>query len=59
MPQKIFDSDLIAICKNKITLWLIKPVYFGMCTLDLGKMLMHGFYYKHKKNMVTKLGYYY
>ena len=33
--QKIFDYDLVAIRKSKITLKLNKPVYVGMCILDL------------------------
>ena len=29
---KIFDNDLVAIRKNKVTLTLSKPVYVGMCS---------------------------
>ena len=31
MSHKIFDNDLVAILKNKITLTLNKPAYIGMC----------------------------
>ena len=32
---KIFDNNLAAICKTKTTLMFNKPVYVGMCTLEL------------------------
>ena len=40
---KIFDNDLVAIRKNKVTLTLNKPAYAGMCILDLSKvsLLLH------------------
>ena len=40
MLQKIFDNDLVAICKRKATLTLNKPAYVGMCIFDLNKVLM-------------------
>ena len=40
MPQKIFNNDLVAMCKSKITLTLNKPAYVGMWILDLSKVLM-------------------
>ena len=33
MSQKIFDNNLVAICK-KVTLILNNPAYVGMCILD-------------------------
>ena len=30
MSHKIFDNNLVAICKNKITLTLNKPAYIGI-----------------------------
>ena len=50
MLQKIFDNDLVAIRKSKVTLKLKKPVYNGTCILDLGKVLMYEFYYDYFKN---------
>ena len=38
--QKIFDYDLVAIRKNKVTLMLIKSAYVGMGILDLCKILI-------------------
>ena len=34
MSHKIFDNNLVAICKSKIKLALTKPGYAGMCILD-------------------------
>ena len=50
MSHKIFDNDLVAICKNKVTLMLNKPGYIGMCILELSKVLMYKFYYDYIKN---------
>ena len=43
MSQKIFDNDLIAIRKSKVTLTPNKPAYIGICILDLSKVLMYEF----------------
>ena len=40
MSHKIFDNDLVAIRKNKVTLTRNKPAYTGMCILELSKILM-------------------
>ena len=40
MSHKIFDNNLVAICKTKITLTFNKPTYVEMCILDLRKVLM-------------------
>ena len=50
ISQKIFDNDLVATCKRKVTLTLIKPAYVGMCILDLSKELMYMFHYDYIKN---------
>ena len=52
--QKIFDNDLVAIYKNKITLTLNKPAYVGKCVLDLSKVLMCKFHYDCIKNKYGK-----
>ena len=49
MSQKIFDDDLVAIRKNKVTLTLNKPAYVGMCILNLYKVLMYKFHYYYIK----------
>ena len=48
MSHKIFENDLVAICKNKVTLLLNKSAYIGVCILELSKVLMYEFHYdKH------------
>ena len=44
MSHKIFDNDLVAIRKNKVSLMLNKPAYIGMCILELNKVLMCEFH---------------
>ena len=59
MPHKIFDNDLVAIRKNKVTLTLNKPAYNGICILELSKVLMYEFHYDYIKiKMVTTQDYY-
>ena len=50
MSHKIFDSDVVAIRKNKVTLTLNKPTYIGMCILELSKVLMYKFHDDYIKN---------
>ena len=50
MSHKIFDNDLVAICKNKVSLTPNKPAYIGICLLELSKVLMYKFHYDHNKN---------
>ena len=50
MSLKIFDNDLVAIRKNKVTLTLDKPADIGMYILELGKVLMYEFHYDYIKN---------
>ena len=40
MSRKIFDKNLVAIRKNKVTLKLNKPIYVGMRISDLSNILM-------------------
>ena len=41
MSHKIFDQDLVAIRKSKVTLKLNKSAYIGMCILRLSNILMY------------------
>ena len=34
MSQKIFNNNLVVICKSKVTLTLYKPEYVGMYIVD-------------------------
>ena len=50
MSHKIFDNNLVVICKSKLELKLNKPTYIGLCILDLGKVLIYEFHYDCIKN---------
>ena len=45
----IFSEDLTAIHMKKTFLTFNKPVYLGMCILDLSKTLMFDFHYNYVK----------
>ena len=49
MSHKIFDNNLVAICKIKVTLKLNKPAHIGMCILELSKVLIYEFHYDYIK----------
>ena len=50
MSHKIFLNNLVAICKNKVTLMLKKLAYMGMCIQELSKVLMYYIDYDYIKN---------
>ena len=50
ISQKIFDNNLVATRKNKVTLKLQKPAYVRICILDLSKVLMYKLHYDYIKN---------
>ena len=45
----IFSEELVAIHMKKTRLVFNKPVYLGMCILDLSKTLMYNFHYNYIK----------
>ena len=45
----IFCEELIAVHMKKTELEFDKPVYLGMCILDLSKTIMYAFHYKYIK----------
>ena len=47
---KIFSKDLVAIHMKKKSLVMNKPVYLGMCILDLSKTIMYEFHYNYIKS---------
>ena len=46
---KIFSENLIAVHMKKTSLTMNKPVYLGMCILDLSKTIMFDFHYNYIK----------
>ena len=46
---KIFNENLISVHMKKTSLTMNKPVYLGMCILDLSKTLMYDFHYNYIK----------
>ena len=51
--QTIFDENLVGIQMRKKYLFYNKPIYLGMCSLDISKTLMYAFHYDYIK---TKYG---
>ena len=45
----IFDENLIAVHMRRTRLVYNKPIYLGMCILDLSKTLMYDFHYNYMK----------
>ena len=42
--KKVFDNNLVATGKSKVTLTLNNPTYVAMCILELSKVLMYEFH---------------
>ena len=47
--RKIFSENLVSVHMKKTSLTMNKPVYLGMCILDLSKTLMFDFHYNYIK----------
>ena len=57
--QKIFSENLISVHMKKTSLTMNKPVYLGMCILDLSKTIMYDFHIIIlNRNMEIKRNYY-
>ena len=48
-PPKIFNENLASVHLKKTSLTMNKPVYLGMCILDLSKTIMYDFHYNYIK----------
>ena len=48
-PPKIFSENLVSVHLKKTSLTMNKPVYLGMCILDLSKTIMYDFHYQYIK----------
>ena len=46
---KIFNENLVSVHMKKTSLTMNKPLYLGMCILDLSKTIMYDFYYNYLK----------
>ena len=49
-PPKIFSENLLSVHMKKTSLTMNKPVYLGMCILDLSKTIMYDFHYQYIKS---------
>ena len=49
-PPKIFSENLVSVHMRKTSLLMNKPVYLGMCILDLSKTIMYDFHYNYIKS---------
>ena len=47
--HKIFSENLVSVHMKKTSLLMNKPVYLGMCILDLSKTVMFDFHYNYIK----------
>ena len=47
--RKIFNENLVSVHMKKTSLTMNKPVYLGMCILDLSKIIMYDFHYNYIK----------
>ena len=47
--RKIFNENLISVHMKKTNLTMNKPVYLGMCILELSKIIMFDFHYNYIK----------
>ena len=45
----IFNENLVSVHMKKTSLTMDKPVYLGMCILDLSKIIMFDFHYRYIK----------
>ena len=48
-PPKIFNENLASVHLKKTSLTMNKPVYLGMCILDLSKTIMYDFHFQYIK----------
>ena len=47
--RKIFSENLVSVHMKKISLTMNKPIYLGMCILELSKTIMYDFHYQYIK----------
>ena len=49
LSRKIFNENLVSVHMKKTSLTMNKPVYLGMCILDISKIIMLDFHYNYIK----------
>ena len=49
-PPKIFSENLVSVHMKMTSLTMNKPVYLGMCILELSKIIMYDFHYNYIKS---------
>ena len=49
-PPKIYSENLVSVHMRKTSLTMNKPIYLGMCILDLSKIIMYDFHYNYIKS---------
>ena len=49
-PPKIFNENLVSVHMKKTSLTMNKPIYLGMCILELSKIIMFDFHYNYIKS---------
>ena len=47
--RKIFSENLVSVHMKKTSLTMNKPIYIGMCILELSKTIMYDFHYNYIK----------
>ena len=47
--RKIFSENLVSVHMKKTSLTMNKPIYLGMCILELSKTIMYDFHYNYIK----------
>ena len=50
MSHKVLNNNLVAIRKSEVALKFNRPVYIGMCILELNKVLTYKFHYDYVRN---------
>ena len=50
-----FNEDIAAVDRLRAKVYMRKPIYVGLCVLDLSKWLMYYFYYNTLKNLFPKM----
>ena len=48
--RKILNENLVSVHMKKTSLLMNKPIYLGMCILDLSKIIMYDFHYNYIKS---------